>query len=237
MNQLQRILNERREKLVENIQFLSQQKINTLEAILKCTFFVHDSIKRTESDLNKLDLGNLTYQSRIDNSSKLLIQDNADEVTSLIPENFGEFDNFKYYKIDFPENKKMFAFIYHQLFISINSTLDDYFSQMLLLVLRAYPEKLGNKKIFQVKFNDVNNLLGTGKDETIIKSMDEQIVSHVRNLMGQKPFDYLTELVTYLGDTKLIRLEKLTYCEMCLRRNAGVHCGWFGNQEYNLKIQ
>ena len=24
---------------------------------------------------------------------------------------------------------------------------------------------------------------------------------------------------------------------MCLRRNAGVHCGWFGNKEYNLKIE
>lgn len=198
MNQLQERLNERREKLVENIQILSQQKINTLDAILKCTFFVHDSIKRTESDLNKLDLGNLTYQSRIDNSSKLLIQDNADEVAPLIPENFGEFDDFKYYKVDFPENKKMFSFIYHQLFISIISTLDDYFSQMLLLILQAYPEKLGNKKIFQVKFNDVNNFLGTGKDETIIKSMDEQIVSHVRNLMGQKPFEYLTILPNLL---------------------------------------
>jgi hypothetical protein len=117
------------------------------------------------------------------------------------------------------------------------ATLDDYFSQLLLLILQAYPEKLGNKKIFQVNFNDVNNLLGTGRDEIIIKSMDEQIVSHVRNLMGQKPSDYLTELVKYLGDTKLIRLERLTYSEMCLRRNAGVHCGWFGNKEYNLKIK
>jgi hypothetical protein len=127
------------------------------------------------------------------------------------------------------------------------SALDDYFSQLLLLILQAYPEKLGNTILkidcddkgfkLETRFCNINSVLGLGKDEIIIKSIDEQITAHVRNLMGQKPFYYLTELVKYLGDKKLIRLEKLIYSEMCLRRNAGVHCGWFGNKEYNLKIE
>lgn len=67
--------------------------------------------------------------------------------------------------------------------------------------------------------------------------MDEQISSHVRDLMKGTALEYLDQLVSYLEDKNLIRLEKLTYYEMCLRRNAGVHSGWIGNKDYNNKLK
>jgi hypothetical protein len=59
MNELQQILNERREKLVENIIALFGQKIDTLDIILACTQFFQYSIQRTEY--------NLIEQLQIDN--------------------------------------------------------------------------------------------------------------------------------------------------------------------------
>ncbi|MBD2292072.1 hypothetical protein H6G06_00900 [Anabaena sphaerica FACHB-251] len=171
MNELQQILNERREKLVEDIIVLSRDKIDTLDIILTSTQFFQYSIERTEV--------NLSEQSPVDNYNI----DNLSATAFLILDKFVEFNDSELHRISFPEHKNLFAFIYHQLFISIIANLDDYFSQLLLLILQAYPEKLGEKKIFQVKFNDVITLLGTGKDKIIIRSMDEQIVSNVRTLM------------------------------------------------------
>jgi hypothetical protein len=274
MNELQQILNERREKLVEDIIALFGQKINALECINYCYIFIEENILRTEKDAETVPKGflknmkNSGKRSFIEWSSdemkqfnKISMQSRVYDASLLIDEEFGKLNEPNYLMDEFgermkdndiffiqnEENLKLLTFIYHQFFITIISTLDDYFSQLLLLILQAYPEKLGNT-ILKIDFDDkgfkletrfcnINSVLGLGKDEIIIKSIDEQITAHVRNLMGQKPFHYLTELVKYLGDTKLIRLERLTYSEMCLRRNAGVHCGWFGNQEYNLKIQ
>ena len=263
MNKLQQILNERREKLVEDIIALYGQKIDALECINYCYIFIEENILRTEKDAETVTKGFLKNMKNSGKSSfiewssdemkqlnKITMQSRAYEASLLIDEEFGKLNKPNYLMDEFGERKKdydpffiqneenlkLLTFIYHQFFITMISTLDDYFSQLLLLILRAYPEKLGNKKI-EFNFNDVNNLLTTGRDEFIIKSMEEEIVSHVRNLMAKKPYDYLTKLVEYLGDSKLIRLERLTYSEMCLRRNAGVHCGWFGNKEYNLRIQ
>ncbi|MFN7850633.1 MAG: hypothetical protein ACK5OU_01390 [Dolichospermum sp.] len=264
MSELQQILNERREKLVEDIIALSEQKNNALECINYCYIFIEENIVRTEKDAKTVPKGflknmkNSGKRSFIEWSSdemkqfdKISMQSRAYEASILIDEEFGKLNKPNYLMDEFGErikdydqvliqneaNLKLLTFIYHQFFITMISTLDDYFSQLLLLILQAYQEKLGNKKIFQVNFNDVNNLLEAGRDEFIIKSIDEQIVFHVRNMMGQKPYTYLTDLVDYLGDSKLIRLERLTYSEMCLRRNVGVHCGWFGNQDYNIKIK
>lgn len=264
MNKLQQILNERREKLVDEIIVLSDQKINALECIDYCYDFIESNILRTETDMKKVPnprkfLETITNKGSFMNCNSeemnkfdiVMMQSKALEASLLIHQEFGKLNEPNYLMDEFGQrikeydsafiqnehNLKLLTFIYHQLFVTIISTLDDYFSQVLLLILKAYPEKLGNKKIFQISFNDVNHLLETDIDGIIIKSMDEQIVSHVRNLMGQKPYYYLTELVKYLGDSKLIRLEILSYSEMCLRRNAGVHCAWFGNEEYNLKIE
>lgn len=260
MEQLQQILNERRNKLVGDIQILSQQKTNILQAIKLSSLFIENSLLRTESDIKALTkdfLSNLgkrriiEYSSdEVDQFNKFLMQSTAYEASELIPEEFGKInqpnylmdefgqknDNFDVFFIQDKDNLKMFTFIYHQFFISLIATLDDYFSQILLLILKAHPKKLENLTL-KIKFHDISNFLDLGKDEIVIKSIDDQIIAYVRNLMAQKPFEYLNKLVTFLGDTRLMRLEKLAYCEMCLRRNVGVHSGWVGNQEYNLKIE
>jgi hypothetical protein len=270
MNKLQQILNERREKLVEDIIALYGQKIDALECINYCYIFIEENILRTEKDAEKVpkyiieNLGKRmirTYSSdELEEFNKIMMQSRAYDASILINEEFGKLNEPNYLMDEFGErrkdydqvfiqneaNLKLLTFIYHQFFITMISTLDDYFSQLLLLILQAYPEKLGNT-ILKIDFEDkgfklettfgkINSLLELDT-EIIIKSIDEKIIAHVRNLMGKKPYDYLTKLVKYLGDTKLIRLEKLIYSEMCLRRNAGVHCGWFGNKEYNLKIE
>ncbi|MEH2250688.1 hypothetical protein [Nostoc sp.] len=264
MNQLEKILNERRENLVDNIQILSDKKIKILEATDLCCTFFNSSILKTESDIKTVDLSNLKdkfLQYSVDEIQKITIQSNAIEASELIPEEFGKVNDIEYIMDEFGKridifdqcfiqsehNLKMFTFIYHQFFITIIATLDDYFSQLLLLILQAYPEKLNDKILkIEIKFSDVNSiliandassLLGLDKDEIIRKAMDEQIKAYVRELMYKKPIEYLTRLVRYLGDRNLIRLEKLIYSEMCLRRNAGIHSGWFGNQDYNLQIK
>jgi hypothetical protein len=271
MNKLQQILNERRENLVEDIIALYGQKIDALECINYCYIFIEENILRTEKNAETVPKGflkNITGKrsfiewssDEMEQFNKIDMQSKAYQATLLIDEEFGNLNKPTYLMDEFGErrkdydqvfiqneaNIKLLTFIYHQFFITIISTLDDYFSQLLLLILQAYPEKLGNT-ILKIDFDDkgfklettfgkINSLLELDT-EIIIKSIDEKIITHVRNLMGQKPSDYLTQLVNYLGDSKLIRLERLTYSEMCLRRNAGVHCGWFGNQEYNLKIK
>ncbi|MDZ7953284.1 hypothetical protein [Nostoc sp. DedQUE09] len=259
-NQLKDTLNLRRKELIKNIQILSEQKTNILDAIAQSCYFIEQNICRTESDMKivtKEFVSNLNKRRMIEYSSeeveqfqKLSMQSIALEASELIPEEFGHLNDPNYLMDEFGNrietfddffiqneyNLKLFTFIYHQFFITIIATLDDYFSQFLLLILQAYPEKVESKKI-SINYNDVFNFLELGENENIVELIDSQITNHVRTLMHGKPLAYLNNLVSYLEDEKLIRLEKLTYCEMCLRRNAGVHSGWVGNQEYNHKIE
>jgi hypothetical protein len=129
------------------------------------------------------------------------------------------------------------------------ATLDDFVSQLLILVLKAYPEKLDsqefptNKKLSFSNLNHINNerdlyqLLGFDEADKIIKMVDDKVCKVVRDIMQNDASKHINKLRKYLEtDKDFLRLEWLLYAEMRLRRHAGVHSGWFGKQEYNQKI-
>ncbi|CBN54120.1 MULTISPECIES: DUF2281 domain-containing protein [Kamptonema] len=250
MENLQQILDTRRQELISKIQGLSDQKLQNIEAISHCYEFIREAIEKAEVEAKNINYKDLIEPSFhiTDNFDKVMFQGHINTAANLIPKEFGEINN-EYIKMS-EKNKKVFNYIYHQLFITIITVLDDFFSQILLLVLKAYPERLGDKKIKkikEIKFSDLGKLssaseiaafLGMAEGEKAIKLIDGEINSLIRDdIMRGSPLDYIKNLRTYLetGDT-FLRLKWLLYAERSSRRNAGVHSGWFGNDECNKRI-
>ena len=216
-NQLKDTLNVRRNGLINNIKVLSEQKTNILDAIAQSCYFIEQNICRIESDMKTVTkefLSNFNKRRIIEYSSeeveqfqKILMQSIALEASELIPEEFGHLNEPNYIMDEFGKkieifdeifiqneyNLKLFTFVCHQFFITIIATLDDYFSQCLLLILQTYPEKLENKNI-SINFNDVFNFLESGENENIVKLIDNEIIHHVRTLMHGKPLVYINNL-------------------------------------------
>lgn len=264
MNDLHQILTERQESLVANINKLAKNKCNNLEALAQCYEFVKEASRKAETDFKRV-INSPKYQETIRNNPIDLIgsvdwdiiisQERINTADNLIPEEF--------YKINTSSQELMeslslnntalrfLSYTYHQFFISIVATLDDFVSQLLILVLKAYPEKLSdqqdflkNKKLSFSDLNHINNekdllqLLGWDKADKIINEVDDKVCKVVREIMQADALEHIEKLRKYLEtDKNFLRLEWLLYAEMRLRRHAGVHSGWCGKQEYNKKIR
>ena len=119
MNELQQILNERREKLVEDIIALFWQKINALECINYCYIFIEENILRTEKDAETVPKGflknmkNSGKRSFIEWSSdemkqfnKISMQSRVYDASLLIDEEFGKLNEPNYLMDEFGERMK-----------------------------------------------------------------------------------------------------------------------------------
>ena len=259
MNDLNQILTERQEALVAGINDLSKNKLNNLEALAQCYEFVKEASRKAETDFKKV-LNNPNFQETIrDNPIDLILSGDWNTILSqgriniaanLIPEEFYQINTSSQElmnSLSLDETALRFlSYTYHQFFISIVATLDDFVSQLLILVLKAYPGKLGSqefptkKKLLFSDLNHINNerdlfqLVGFDKADKLI---DDKVYKVVRGIMQADALQHIKELRKYLEtDENFLRLEWLLYAEMRLRRHAGVHSGWFGKQEYNQKI-
>lgn len=186
--------------------------------------------------------------------------------SQLIPEEFGTISQTYLDESGEPQDilsgmsddsRILFAFIYHQLFISLVAILEAYITDVELLIFKAYPQKIGDKKVEKVtkpKFTIGNDCLKVQisffqnpsikfKDLTGIEkaeAIDQRIQDLVReNLYGptHKQINLLRKALSAEINRDFLMPDWADYSEMNARRNSGVHAGWRGVQEYNEKIR
>lgn len=253
----------RQVSLASDIEELGIKKKREVEAIYDCYEFIKQSINLASNNLNHLNLSIKEEHTdkpedrfvSSDDLKKLSVDDflrienhyQVNQASQNIPSEFEEINNNDLNLTQ--EQNKMFSYIYHQFFISIVAVVDDFLSQLTVLVLKADPRRLKEKKlkIKEIKFQDINletekfdlaKMANMDTFENILQRIDEQIEDEVRTIMHKSPIDYFKKLQSYFElDNSFLRLEWLAYAERCLRRNAGVHSGWIGNREYNTRLQ
>lgn len=255
MSNLQATIQNRQIKLVSEIKDLAQRKQENIDCISLCYTFIKEAIHKAEQDDKEVPKHWESLEALISSGSieKTLPQARVTATASLISDEFAGINKnneelMKYLAIE-DSGLKMFSYIYHPLFISLISALDDFFSQLLLLVLKAHPEKLSKKKqnLIEITFCDLDtlnkkqislDLLLSERTEKIVEIMDQTIEDIVKKTMYDSPLDYFKDFEVYLNLPKsFLRLEWLRYVEMCIRRNTGVHSGWLGKDYYNKEIQ
>lgn len=265
-------ISRRREQLCFEIESLEAKKIKEIDAIKDCYEFVKEAIRLAQlnsSDLASSLAGTITMasgstlssappnlslsspisqkspQEQLEDFDKLRHHGRVYTASQCIPSEFEELEN-DYLALS-SDGKKVFSYIYHQFFISIIAIVDDYLSKLLVFVLKAYPERMGNKEIsinkkvifreLSTEHFDLNEMTGLNSAEMVIKTIDNQIECEVQKLMHGSPIDYYPNFQKYLDlDRNFLRLEWLDYAERCLRRNSGVHSGWMGSKEYNSRL-
>ena len=265
-------ISRRREQLCFEIESLEAKKIQEIDAIKYCYEFVKEAIRLAQlssSELASSLAGTITMvsgstlssappnlslgspisqkspQEQLEDFDKLRHHGRVYTASQCIPSEFEELEN-DYLSLS-SDGKKFFSYIYHQFFISIIAIVDDYLSKLLVLVLKAYPERMEDKVISVKKVNfsslsiehfDLNEMTGLNNPEAVITAIDSQIEREVQELMHGSPIDYYSGFQKYLDlDKNFLRLEWLDYAERCLRRNSGVHSGWMGSKEYNLRLR
>jgi hypothetical protein len=151
------------------------------------------------------------------------------------------------------EGKIYFAYIYHLLFINMMTVLEDFLSQLLVLVLKAYPMKLEKTKVTewdnktvlfseietQESYNVISHFLRNKEpknqnitNQNIIDYIDQQIEAkieaEVRNIRekGKSLKKYLTLPEPFFLSSWF------DYRERQVRRNIGVHNSWVGKNSY-----
>lgn len=231
----------RREELCAEIEKLANKKLQEVSAIELCYQFIEQAIYNSrlspdeiESIFSKMRRSSLSQPIALSptlsfsslssplsqqkpnegwmNARKLQHHRSVHLTSQLIPPEFGlllESHGLPLSK----EGKKVFAFIYHQLFISTTAIVDDYLSSLLTLVMKA-------------------NLGGVRKNKAI-----DQIEDEVRSVMRKGLINYYN-FFTHLGlEENLLKTEWLSYMERYLRRNLGVHNGWMRDQKYKEQLE
>jgi hypothetical protein len=135
--------------------------------------------------------------------------------------------------------------------------LEAYITDVELLIFKAYPKRLGGKKVEKTtkpKFIIGNDCLGiqisffhnssikfkelVGSEE--VEEIDQRVWDLVReNLYSptHKQMNLLRKALTVEANMNFLIPDWADYSEMNVRRNSGVHAGWRGKEEYNAKIR
>ncbi|MBD2664179.1 hypothetical protein B6N60_01289 [Richelia sinica FACHB-800] len=247
----------RKNSLLNDIKGLCDNRISNIQSIVYCYSFVRNSLKNIECQIElgyKESISNCSDDNQVKEFINLFnlteIQGNLNLASGGIPEDFRKIENRH---LDFKNegSKIIFTYMYHQFFLSMISILDDFFAQLITLILKAYPEKIAKKqiKLSPLEFNtflnklqritDLPQQLGLPQEKDIIDWFDKQIYDVVTDIMKNKnALEQLDKLEDYLqAEKKLLRLYKLQYYEMYLRRNAGIHSSWMGEKEYQQKFK
>lgn len=146
------------------------------------------------------------------NSENELLYDKHEYLASLVP---------KKYKT--PE-----IYLRSQLFITYISSFELFLQEILIIVLRKHPKKMGSHQI------KVIDLITIDDQEDLLFKVAEDIVTKISY---QKPMDYLNDICDYLSFPKTDILDDwYIFVEAKARRDIGVHSGWICNDTYLRKV-
>jgi hypothetical protein len=163
----------RREQLCAEIENLANKKLQEISAIELCYKFIKqamdnarlssDEVASILSEMRMPSLGrtialssDLTLPSLSTPISQQRPSAKRERIENLqhhrrvhttsqcIPPEFGLLGND--HLLLSSDGKKMFAYIYHQFFISVITIVDDYLSKQLSLILMAYSSRIGKSK-------------------------------------------------------------------------------------------
>ncbi|MFB2838537.1 hypothetical protein [Floridanema evergladense] len=239
MDTITEVLEARKQALFEAIEELTDKKLASVNSLVYCISFI-------ESSINSFDPSKVINEYKPDFYQSLPMERIAVQGNNLIPEEFEHLDDSNDAIESFPQCKRMNGYIRSQLFIALIAELEDYFSQLLKLILLAYPEKL------QSAHFDVAQIL---KQENALVLIEEKINNKIRKKMYEKPRNYLnfikttldeeTTLETLLNEQKIYNKEPskqqksklaldsliVEYGEMKARRDAGIHNNWVKNDK------
>lgn len=114
------------------------------------------------------------------------------------------------------------------LFLDLISSVEVYLSNVIRLILKMYPKKIGETKFSLV------DVIGRSVDELVTEASDKFIYS----LMYKKPKEILTELGTVFSlDITPLQQDWNIFIEAKARRDVGVHNNWICNETYIRKVK
>ena len=122
------------------------------------------------------------------------------------------------------------SYFHAQLFLSILSSLELFFQEVVSAVLKAFPKKIGSA---QFKLSEILDAEST--DDLVTRAAEEHIVK----LMYRKPLEYLDEITNILSiDSKELSIYWPIFIEAKARRDLGnTHNGWRCNSTYIQKLK
>jgi len=201
-------LDERRKDLVKDIEKLVQIKRNSIDAANLSDEFVSSAIHHAAYGDSFAFFGHMR------------------SVGDSIDEQFEHLDDGDLIK---GADRRVQPYLRSLVFIAMIAEVEDFLSQMLTLVLRAYPQKLAER---QVKVKDVI------ASDTIIVALDQFILAELNALFYEKPKAYRDRIEQILDAEPLV-LEPVwaSFIEMKARRDVGLHSSWLKNDVYVRKVK
>lgn len=115
------------------------------------------------------------------------------------------------------------------IFIDLISSTEIFFIDLVKIVLKKYPKKLG-----KTQFNLSEIIDSSSHDELITKAADQ----YIHKLLYKKPNEYLSDICEVLSiDKELIKPYWGNYIEAKARRDLGIHNDWKCNTIYLRKLK
>lgn len=115
------------------------------------------------------------------------------------------------------------------LFLDAISEIEIYFSRLIQIIVKEYPEKIGSTNF---KLSEVIN--ADSLDDLITRASDE----FINKLMYKKPMDYLESFCEVLSiDKNKFKHLWPVFVEAKARRDLGVHNSWICNSTYLRKMK
>jgi hypothetical protein len=238
------VLKARQERLVETVEELANNKFSHIRALGYCIGFI-------ESSINNFEPSKAIDGYKPNFPQNLPTEWIAVEGNKLISEKFEDLDDLSDAIQKFPQLKRVNGYIRSQLFIALMAELEDYLSQLLKLILLAYPDKLQSPNFDVAQILAKENAL-----ELIEDKVNEKIQAKIYKGL-RKYFSFIKAtleeesiLEKVLEERKIydknareqektqLKLDLLLpeYAEMKARRDVGIHNNWVNNEQYKKKV-
>jgi len=137
-------------------------------------------------------------------------------------------DHIEFAEKIYPRYRSPEDYLIAQLFIAHISAFELFLQEMITVIIRNYPHKIGSVqfKLSEIlQTDDLEDLVFRAAEETLNK------------LTYRKPSEYLKEVCDIFSvDPSLIANDWLVFIEAKARRDLGVHNGWICNQTYIRKM-
>lgn len=241
MSSLKEIIKSRKAELLIKIDELGESKKCQVAAIDLC----NDSIAYHFHQVYSIE----SYGKSIDKENLENEEFNSIEMAGLLVD-----ERFMYLEFPFDSQReslysRAISFVRSQLFVVLMNELEDFFSELLLLILKAYPERLGDKNLeltnnLNCTFSrlpwvySIEQTLGLSSSEELLRKIDSQINEVVRKIMYANPQSYQKDIGRYLEIKDDFLWDRwILYREMKARRDAGSHHSWNRDEYYDKVVE
>lgn len=121
-----------------------------------------------------------------------------------------------------------FEYFSAQLFIAYISAFELHIQDVLGVVLKAHPKKIGKTTL------KLSEIVEIGDIDTVV---ERSIGGYLNEMMYKKPGEYLEDLCEKLSISSVaLKANWLIFCEAKARRDLGIHAGWKCNERYLNKL-